>query len=71
MFIFRNQNMDSILTPSPIQMEKEDMPTYIDEKHVPMLWGKSSGTVYTKENISLVFSGQVSGSLSIYSKHAS
>lgn len=39
------------------------MSTYTDEKHVPILWGKSSGTVYTKENISLVFSGQASGSL--------
>lgn len=48
---------------SPKQMEKEVMPIYIDEKHVPTLWGKNSGTVYTKENISLVFSGQVSGSL--------
>lgn len=63
MFIFRNENIDSILPVSPKETEKEVMPTYIDEKHVPICWGKSSGTVYTKENISVVFSGQVSGSL--------
>lgn len=36
-FIFRNENINSILPPSPKQMEEELMPTYIDEKHVPIL----------------------------------
>lgn len=38
--MFRNENINSILPPSPYWIQKEVMPTYIDEKHVPILWGK-------------------------------